>query len=165
MADGVLTVKVIYLLVRLCQVISGILLLAMMGITCLDVVGNMFGHPVLGAEELVSLLAALLLAFALPVAEMKKAHIGIDILYRKLPLGARKVNDCLVSLLGMIFFACAAWQCFLYGRELQQSGQVSATLEIPIFWFLDVLSLCCLVLVVVIFFQLIKSVNSNIPEE
>ncbi len=133
-------------LVRWLRRAAGVLLVAMMGLTCLDVVGNAFGRPILGTIELVGLMAALLLAFALPSAHVHKAHVGIDLLRSKMPPRLRRINDMAVNAVTAVFFGLVSWQCVLYARELRQTGEVSTTLRLPLDFILEAMALSCLVL-------------------
>ena len=132
------------------KILSGIMLIAMMLVTCTDVVGNLFGFPVLGSEEIVSLMAALLIAFVLPAAHGEKAHIGVDILYIGLSPRVKRINNAILSVLMFVFFALMAWECLGYGNELKRIGQVSATLELPTFYVLYAVAFGCCVLTLVI---------------
>ncbi len=142
--------KAILLAADVLQRLAGILLVGMMLLTCLDVVGNMFGHPILGTEELVSLMAAMLLAFVLPSAHLKKAHIGIDLLYARLTRRQRKINDLFIGSLSFFFFVLAAWQCFTYAGELKVTGEVSSTLELPLYYVLYAIAMACFILAMAI---------------
>lgn len=141
----------------LLQKLAGVLLVLMMLVTCADVAGNLVGKPLLGAEEMVSLLAALVLAFVLPKAHINRAHIGIDLVYRTLPTRIQKWNDTFVSLISMAFFLVASWQCFEYAFDLQKAGEVSATLELPFFYILYALSVSTLILALAILQDLVQA--------
>ncbi len=156
MLQGVVTI-----LSGLLQKISALMLILMMLLTCADVVGNMFGYPILGSEEIVALMAALLLAFVLPRAHINRAHIGIDLIYRRLSRRARSINDVFVSLISLIFFVLASWQCFEYAQDLQASGEVSATLQLPFYYILYALSLSTFVLSLAILQDLIQALRRN----
>ncbi len=131
---------------KLMRCLAGIMLVAMMLITCIDVGGNVFGYPLLGSEEMVSLLAALLIAFVLPSAHREKAHIGVDLLYLKLPDRLKKINNLFLCLCGMIFFCLVSWECVKYGLALKQIGQVSDVLELPTYYILYAVGFGCAVL-------------------
>jgi len=133
---------------------SGVMLVAMMLVTCTDVVGNFFGMPVLGSEEIVSLMAALLIAFVLPAAHEGKAHIGVDLLYMKLPLKIKRINNAILSVLMVGFFGLMTWECCNYGAELRRIGQVSAILEIPTFYVIYAVAFGCGALTLVVAAQL-----------
>jgi TRAP-type C4-dicarboxylate transport system permease small subunit len=143
------------------QRIAGVLLVGMMLLTCLDVVGNLFGHPILGTEELVSLIAALLLAFVLPSAHLRKAHIGIDLLYARLSTRQRKVNDLFIGGLSFVFFLVASWQCFTYAGELKATGEVSATLELPLYFVLFAISMAFFILAMAILTECLALVRRD----
>lgn len=145
----------------LLQKLAALLLVLMMLVTCADVVGNLLGKPVLGAEELVSLLAALVLAFVLPKAHLDRAHIGIELVYRSLGPATRKCNDIFVGLISLAFFLLASWQCFEYADDLRDSGEVSATLELPFYYILYAISLSTLVLALAILQDLLQTWRRN----
>ena len=125
---------------------AGFLLVAMMALSCMDVLGNAVGRPILGTIELVGLMAALLLAFALPSAHTQKAHIGIDLLRSKMPPRIRRINDMAVNSITAVFFGLVSWQCILYAQELRKTGEVSTTLQLPLDCILLAMALSCLIL-------------------
>jgi TRAP-type C4-dicarboxylate transport system permease small subunit len=141
------------------QRVAGALLVFIMLLTCVDVVGNGFGHPILGVEEIISIMAAIMVAFVLPVAHKKKAHIGIDILYRRLSNRFRKWDDILVCFLSGVLFFLAGWQCFDYAKELKAAGEVTSTLQIPVYILLYGVSFGCWVLFFTIFVEFIMLVR------
>jgi TRAP-type C4-dicarboxylate transport system permease small subunit len=138
------------------KIISGIMLVAMMLVTCWDVVGNIFGYPLLGSEEIVSLLAALLIAFTLPAAHQERAHIGVDMLYLKFSPRAKKINNIILCVITGIFFMLVSWECFKYAGDLKRIGQVSAVLELPIYYVLYSVAAGCGFLSLVVVSQLLK---------
>ncbi|MFO8032351.1 MAG: TRAP transporter small permease [Desulfohalobiaceae bacterium] len=145
----------------LLQKLAGVILVLMMLVTCADVAGNLMGKPLLGAEEIVSLLAALVLAFVLPKAHVNRAHIGIDLVYRKLSARLQKWNDIFVGLASLFFFLLASWQCFEYAIDLQESGEVSATLELPFYYILYAISFSTLILALAILQDLVQAWRRN----
>lgn len=138
--------RILDILVLWLRRVAGILLVAMMILSCLDVLGNVFGRPILGTIELVELMAALLLAFALPAAHVNKAHIGIDLVHSKMSARIRRINDMAVNGITAIFFGLVSWQCVLYASEMRQTGEVSTTLKLPLDFILEAMALSCLIL-------------------
>ncbi|MFO7753630.1 MAG: TRAP transporter small permease [Desulfobacteraceae bacterium] len=153
--------RVIHNVVSFFKIISGVMLILMMVVTCADVVGNMFGYPILGSEELVGIMASILLAFALPFAHREKAHIGVELLYQKFPEKAKKINDGVIELVSSVFFLLVAWQCWGYGGQLRQTGQVSAVLELPTYYILYSVSIACFLLFMVIFAEFFSLTNGE----
>jgi TRAP-type C4-dicarboxylate transport system permease small subunit len=50
------------------KILGAVCLAGMMLLTCSDVIGRFFGHPILGAEEIVGFMAALAMGAAMPYA-------------------------------------------------------------------------------------------------
>ncbi len=140
---------------KLLKLISGISLMGMMILTCADVVGGFFGYPVLGAEELVSLWASMLLAFALPTAHLAGVNVGVDLLYNIFPQRLQKLADVFNSVVSCLLFLLIAWRCWLYALALQQSGEVSMILLLPAYLLVYAMSFALIVLAVAMFFELI----------
>lgn len=132
---------------------GGVCLIGMMLLTCADVAGSLFGYPLLGSEELTGMMAFLLLAFALPSAEVEKAHVGVDLLHMRFSPRVRNINDCIVALLSSALFCLVAWQCWVYASEMGESGQVSPTLQFPTFYLIYGVSFACAILALVIFLE------------
>lgn len=153
--------QAVFGIVELLQRLAGVLLVAMMLLTCADVLGNVVSLPILGAEELVSLMAALLLAFVLPAAHKNRAHIGIDLVYRHLSPRLKQINDICINLISGFFFLLVAWQCWLYGLELQRTGEVSSTLQLPTYYILFAISVSCFVLFLTICIELLKRLQGQ----
>jgi C4-dicarboxylate transporter DctQ subunit len=139
--------KLILLLSKFVSKMSGLLLLGMMALTCADVIGGLFGFPILGAEELTALMASVLLAFALPSSHLVKAHVGVEIVHMKMKPGLQRLNDRVITFVSMILFALIAWQCFLYAKELRTTGEVSMTLQFPTYLLIFGISFALFILV------------------
>ncbi len=59
---------------------------AMTIITVIDVIGSKFFHfPFPGGFEITSLVAVVMIAFALPYTQSKKGHIEVELLVERLP--------------------------------------------------------------------------------
>lgn len=116
---------------KILSVLAGGLLVFIMMLTCIDVIGNAFGHPILGVEELTSVCAAITIAFVLPLAHKNRAHIGIDILYRRMGKDFKRFDDIFVTILNTVLFFLLSWQSYKYAMELKEVGEVTSTLEIP----------------------------------
>ena len=106
-------------------------LMGMTLLTCVDVVGRKFNHPVPGSVELVGFMATLAVALALPYTHRARAHIGVEILVRLLSDKAQMVIDLVMSIVAFALFAVVTWQMVLYARTIQLSGTVSMSLELP----------------------------------
>ena len=136
--------------------LGGLLLMFIMLLTMADVVGGIFNHPVYGVEEIVGLMTAVLLAFALPGTQIKHGHVGVDVIYRLLSPKSQKTLDRVLNLLCALTFVLIAEQCAVYGLELRQCGEVSSTVAFPVEYLLYAMALACLMVALIMFSELIK---------
>ncbi len=150
--------------VSIFKVFGAICIAGMMFLTCVDVIGRLFGHPILGAEEIVGFMAALAMAAAMPYTHAMHAHVGVDMLVKELSPKAQAIIDSITNFLAFVLFSLMGWQTWLYAGTLKRSGQVSMTLELPSYYVVYFLSFCffvfCAVIVVEILQHLHKVVNA-----
>lgn len=136
-------------------VVSGLGIAVMIITICADVVLRRFGHPVIGAYDIVKIAGAITLAAALPYTTAIKGHVAIEYFFHKLNRTGRLIVDTLVRLLGIVLFGFLGWRSFLYGGEMLRSGQVMQTLQLPVFWLPWVIGICCVVVMLVIIYNLL----------
>lgn len=113
------------------KLIGAGLLVIMMALTCVDVVGRLFRHPVFGSIELMSLMGAITVAMALPYTHSVKGHIGVEIVMDKLPRKLRRIIELVTGLLTLILFGIVTWKMLEYAFKMRESGEVSMNLELP----------------------------------
>ena len=136
-------------------VISGIGIAAMIVVICADVILRRFDHPVKGAYDIVKIAGAITLATALPYTTAVKGHVAIEYFFHKLNRTGRIIVDTLVRFLGIALFGFLGWRSFLYGVEMHRSGQVTQTLQLPVFWVPWVIGTCCIVVLLVILYNML----------
>jgi TRAP-type C4-dicarboxylate transport system permease small subunit len=141
-------------LVLLSAVIAGTGLLTMMLVTCVDVVLRKFGRPLPGAYDIVKMAAGVTIACALPYTTAVKGHVAVEFFYHRLGRRGRVVADTTIRLLIMALFSLFAWQLVHYGVRLRTSGEVSMTLQMPVFWVPYVMAFSCVVVVLVTLYHL-----------
>jgi TRAP-type C4-dicarboxylate transport system permease small subunit len=133
---------------------AGFSLLVMMLVTCVDVILRKFGHPLPGAYDIVKIAAGVAIACGLPYTTAVKGHVAVEYFFHKLGRRGRAVADTLIRLVIMAMFSLFAWQLMQYGAGLKRSGQVSMTLQLPVFWVPYVMALSCAVVVLVTLYHL-----------
>jgi TRAP-type C4-dicarboxylate transport system permease small subunit len=148
-------VKSLRSMVRLTAGIAGVGLLSMMTVTCLDVILRKLGHPLPGAYDLVKVAAGLTIACALPYTTAVKGHVAVEFFYHKLGRGGRVAADTLIRLPIMALFSLFTWQLISYGAKLRRSGEVSMTLQLPVFWVPYVMAFSCALVVLVTLYHLL----------
>ena len=130
--------------------LAGTALCIMAVTTCLDVVLRKMGSPLPGALDIVTIAGAICIAGALPYTTAVKGHVSIEYFFHKLSRRGRIVVDTFARMLGMTLFVLLARQCALYGASMYRSGEVTPTLQVPMFWSLYVLSFSCAIVTLVI---------------
>ena len=140
--------------VRALAVAAGLAVTVMIVVTCVDVVGRRFGHPLKGAYDIVELLGAIVIAGALPYTTGRKGHVAIEFFFQRLGRRGRIVIDTLVRSISVSMFAFLTWRFIQYGTELRASGQVTLTLRWPMFWMPWWMALCSGVMILVILYHL-----------
>ena len=136
-------------LVKALASVAGASLLLMALITTADVVLRKCGVSLTGAYDLVKIAAAITAAAALPYTTAIKGHVAIEYFFHKLGRRGRIVVDALMRLGGMGLFSLLAWGFVDYGNSLRQNGEVSTTLQLPIFWVPYVLAGSCVLVVLI----------------
>ena len=141
-------------LVRLLGVVSGAGLMVMVSVTSLDVVLRVFRESLTGAYDIVKIAAVLTVAAALPYTTAIKGHVAIEYFFHKLGRRGRAVVDALMRLLGMGLFGLLAWGSARYGHSLRLSGEVSLTLQLPVYWVPYLLAASCGLVVLIKLYHL-----------
>jgi len=121
-----------------------------------DVILRYFRRPIPGVYDAVGLLGAAAIAFALPYTTLKKGHIAVDVLVRKLPWIARVTVNVVNTLVSLALFGLLAWQSVLYAQDLKASGVVSPTVQMPTHPFVYGVAVGSALLCVVLFIELLR---------
>ncbi len=146
---------------RVAQVIAGIALTGMMGLTVVDVTLRSLGRPIVGSYEIVALMGALVVGFSLPFTSWVRGHIYVDFLLQKLSRGPRLGFHFSTRILGIVLFSLIAWNLFKMGLDLQKSGEVSPTLQIPFYPVVFGVGICCLLQSLVLLGDIAKLVRGK----
>ncbi|GGB37136.1 hypothetical protein GCM10011316_06550 [Roseibium aquae] len=129
-----------------------VVLFALIGMICVDVVARyLFNSPLSGAYELTELLLATLIFMALPLTTQAREHIEVELLDGIANRGFRLLT--LFASVGVtsIVFAVIAYQIWHHALRLQRFGQVTDSLEIPLYLIGFLGAASCLLSAVVIY--------------
>lgn len=132
-------------LIHAMAVAGGLAVAGMIAVTVADVVGRQFGFPVKGAYDLVRVLGAVAMGCALPLTKAVKGHIAIEYFFQKLGPRGRAVADTMMRLVLLALFFLLAWRFALQGKSFLDSGEVTTTLHMPMFWVPWLVAAACLV--------------------
>ncbi|MDT0683207.1 TRAP transporter small permease [Roseicyclus sp. F158] len=114
------------------EIVSGLLLVALMSVTGMDVIGRyLFDRPLPGAFEMTELLLAALVFAALPLVSRSGGHVEVDLLDSLLPPGARRALLWIGAAAAFCVLMVFAWRLVLHGLQQAGDGARSISLGIP----------------------------------
>ena len=148
--------KGLRILVRMMLLVTYAAVLAMMTITVADVLLRLVGRPIIGSYDLVRIAGAVAMACALPYVTAVKGHVAIEYFFQKMHLFGRNIVDRVLNLVGTGLFIALAVESFSTGSKIRFRGEVTATLQLPVFWVLWLIAACCLMVAGVIFYNLMQ---------
>ena len=140
------------------KIIGAACLVGMTFLTCADVVGRLFRHPIFGSVELVGFMATLTVAMALPYTHKSNGHVGVELLVRLLSAKTQLIVDICTGILSFALFGLVTWRMAVYGSTMHKSGQVSMSLELPIHVIIYITSFCFLIF----FFIVLQDIINNV---
>ena len=136
-------------------------LVGMMFLTCADVVGRFFGHPIFGSVEIVAFMAATSVAMALPYTHKVRGHIGVEIVFRLLPERGRRIVEVVTNVLALGLFALVTWRMSLYAGTMKSSGEVSMNLELPVYLLIALVAFSFFVFTLVILQDIVQILKNT----
>jgi TRAP-type C4-dicarboxylate transport system permease small subunit len=129
-------------------------IMAMVLITCADILLRLIGHPIIGAYDLVRIAGAIAMSCALPYVTAVKGHVAIEYFFQKLHLIGRNIVDTVLNLVGISLFSLLGIESIRSGIKMKSHSEVTATLQLPMFWVLWLVAVCCFMVALVIFYNL-----------
>lgn len=131
-------------------------LFAMILLTCLDVsMRYFFSRPITGTYDLVSLMGAVIAAFAMPYTMLEKAHVSVEILIKALSNRKQLVIETATHAAGIILFLILVWQCIVLALDMKAAGEVTPTLLLPFYPIVYCMAACFFVLSLAILVNLL----------
>lgn len=145
-------------LARMMALLGGVVLLALIAITCISVLGrglNTFGHSALLTDLAPGLAAFLLatgvsamtgdfeiveagIAFAifafLPICQLNSGHAKVDIFTDQLPAGLNRVLIALWEVVLTLVVLLIAWRLFEGFQSKFRNGETTFLLQFPVWW-------------------------------
>jgi TRAP-type C4-dicarboxylate transport system permease small subunit len=140
----------------LINVFAGIAVTFIMLLTVLDVILRFFRRPIVGTYELVAFSGAVVIGFAIPLTSWMRGHIYVDLFTAKLPKAAQSVFNLITRCMGIGLFFLIGWNLIKVGMDLQQTGEVSLTLQLPFYPVAYGVAVSCFVQCLVLLADMLK---------
>ena len=141
---------------RFFNIIAGISLTFLMLVTVADVILRSFRTPVVGTYELVMFAGAVVIGFALPLTSWVRGHIFVDFFILRFSQRVRGGFNIATRSLVTVLFFLIGWNLVKFGIDLQKSGEVSLTLQMPFYPVAYGIGVCCFIQCLVMICDIIK---------
>jgi TRAP-type C4-dicarboxylate transport system permease small subunit len=141
---------------RVFNVIAGISLTFLMLLTVTDVILRTLKSPIVGTYELVAFSGAVVIGFAVPLTSWLRGHIFVDFFILRFSQKVRNIFNITTRCLVIVLFFLIGWNLIKYGMDLQKSGEVSLTLQMPFYPVAYGVGVCCFVQCLVLICDVIK---------
>lgn len=118
---------------RALSAICGVMLLAMMLVTLLDVLGRyILNSPLQGATELTAILLVSTIFVGLPAVCLDEENVTVDLLVDYMPAWIHPLRIRFVRLVSAGVLALVAWRLAVHGQSLAAYGETTVSLHLPI---------------------------------
>jgi TRAP-type C4-dicarboxylate transport system permease small subunit len=143
------------------EIIAGIALIAVMLLIGADIVGRIFGYPVPGTYEIVSLAGGLIIGLALPATSRTKGHVSTDLVLGRLSDKPRLYLAVTTRFIGVIIFLLAAYGMVMMGIRLKDSGEVTAVLALPFYYAAFAIGGAFLIQTLILLSEIFETINAK----
>jgi len=135
----------------------------MMLITGIDVIGaKLFKWRLLGAIDIVMLSQIVAIAFAAACTLIAERHVRVEFLVSRLRARTRAVIDSIVYILCSGLFILIIWRLTVLGYSFQKTGESSATIYIPLYFFAYGVAAACIPVCLVYLTKLVKALYTAV---
>ena len=141
--------------------IAGAALASIVLLTVTDVVLRRFRMPIDWAFEVVVMLAAIVISFALPQSTIEKGHVLTDFLIEKLTRPWRRNFFVITRVMAIFVFVILGWRVICLGQKFCKAGQVSPILEVPDYPVAYAVAVACFIECLVLLWMLVKEVRGG----
>ena len=141
---------------RFLNIIAGISLTFLMLLTIADVILRGFKSPVPGTYEMVAFAGAVVIGFSLPRTSWLRAHIFVDFFILKFSQKGRDIFNIATRCVVIVLFFLIGWNLIKFGIDLQKSGEVSLTLQMPFYPIAYGVGVCCFIHCLVMVCDIVK---------
>ncbi len=134
----------------------------MMMLTCADVVLRLFRRPIPGTYELVGFLGAVFVSLSLAQTALDRGHIAVDFLLRKLSPRVQQTVEAVNAAVCACLFLLICHEAAGYAAGLREAGEVSMTLQVPLYPIVYGISTGCALLGLVLALQCVQALKSAV---
>lgn len=144
--------RFVYPVTRLFNGAASAVLAAMMFLVVVDVtLRYCFASPIAGSYEIIELMLVMVVFLSIAYTGSQKGHIAVDMLISKVPPLAQVVIQSITSIFDLALVVLIAWQSVIRAIQWFSTNSQIVTLPIPLFPFVLLVALGCLLFAIVLF--------------
>lgn len=145
--------KSVTALSSLFNLIASASLFSMILLTCSDVsMRYLFNRPITGTYDMVGLMGAVIVSFAMPYTMLVKGHVAVEIVMQNLSKRKQLVIETATHTVAVLLFLILVWQSVEFALHMKAVGEVTPTLHLPFYPIVYCMAVCffalCLAVVV-----------------
>lgn len=115
-------------------IVGGLLLLVACILTVLSIFGSIVLRPLPGEIELVEALCGLAVFAFLPFCQLKRGHVGVDIVISAFGRGAMNWSQLIGDILIAFLFGLITWRHAIGTMDKFENGEITPLLLLPVWW-------------------------------
>ena len=141
------------------DILAGVCFFSVMVLVLSNVIVRKVYKPITGTFEIVGLLIATGLGFALANCEMLDGNIGMDIELHWFSPKVEKVMEVVSYIVSLSFWVVVDWRIIIYANTSLSNGRVTSTASIPIYPFIYLLGFNVFCLCIVLTYKLVCAIG------
>ena len=139
--------KYFYSVSKIMSWIASAILVMMMLLTVTDVfLRKVFSQSILGTVEVTEFLLVIVIFFSLADTERLNGHVKVDLVMSRFGERFRGIVDMVTQFVCFVLCLIITWSTLVYSGQMRISGEVSQDLWLPIYPFVYIVALGCIVL-------------------
>jgi TRAP-type C4-dicarboxylate transport system permease small subunit len=147
---------------KICSALGGLLLVAMMLMTCYSLIGrNLFNSALIGDFELTSVGTGAAIALFMPICQLRTENIIVDFFTANLSPTFNFKLDRLGDVFMTILFASLSWRCAVAAVNAKETMVGSMLLEFPDWIVLTSMSIPFAITAFIAAMQALSKFNKN----
>ncbi|MBM4276804.1 MAG: TRAP transporter small permease [Deltaproteobacteria bacterium] len=149
---------------KFCDWIAQVAVMAMLLLVVGNIILRKVWKPIHGTYDYVCFLGAIMVSLAIAYCAVRKGHIEVELLMVRFSDRVQGIVGIFTNILSLAIFSLITWQCMVLAGEMRRAGEVSMTALIPFYPYIYVVSFGCILLCMVILFDLIKSFSKAVKK-
>lgn len=124
--------KILERIARVCSILGGLIMVALMIMTCYSLIGrNFLDRPLIGDFELTAIGCGVAIALFMPICQLHRENIIVDFFTAKMSEGVNDGLDRFGFLLMALIYGVVSWRAFVGARSAYEGMGASMLLGFP----------------------------------